>query len=318
MRIGLVGAGSWGCALAETICQKGHHLVWWVHEEDIAIALQEKGRHPNIFPDHAYPLHQIEAITTDIRFVLKEAEVLLLALPSRYISSVLSQADLPLRKPWISATKGLLPESSLRPTEYLRLRGITRFAVLSGPSYAEEVIQHRPTWVGLGTQDEELSRLAQETLQTEYFYLLPTKSINALEWVGVLKNVYAIGIGAVSLLGDNVRAALAAYMLRELEWIIGSWAPQEKIDFLTPPWAGDFLVTAFGTQSRNQRFGQYLAQGYPIRSALARVGMVVEGYHAAQSLQERVTPEFPILYKLVQILTEKEPPEKLGYLIRET
>ncbi|MEN3041335.1 MAG: NAD(P)H-dependent glycerol-3-phosphate dehydrogenase [Bacteroidia bacterium] len=315
MKVGLIGAGSWGCALAETICQKGHTLYWWVHQEDIAESLRKEAKHPLVFPHHKYPPQQIEIVTTEVQLILAKAQVILVALPSRYIHKVLSGVDLPTEKPWISATKGLLPENGWRPTEYLRSRRIFQVAVLSGPSYAEEVIQHRPTWVGLGTKTQELHSLSAHLFETEYFHLIPTDAITALEWVGILKNIYAIGIGAINLLGDNARAALASKMLRELEQTLSRWAPQERIDFLSPPWAGDFLVTAFGTQSRNQKFGQYLAQGYSIRGALARVGMEVEGYHAAQSLSDKVGPESPILYTLVQILTERYPPERLRDLI---
>ncbi|MCX8112790.1 MAG: hypothetical protein N3E49_06310 [Bacteroidia bacterium] len=311
MRVGLLGAGSWGCALAELLCQNRHTILWWVHRTDIADSIRKTGKHPFIFPEHSFPPERIEQVTTNLTIVSQDADLIILALPSRYIASALQEVAIPQTKPWLSGTKGLLPEKALRPTEYLRSRGVNQVAILSGPSYAEEVIAHRPTWVGLGTELPHLYELAHAALATSYFHLIPTSAVNALEWIGILKNIYAIGIGAISLIGDNARAALASAMLRELSQVLSAWAPEEAFDFLSPAWVGDFLVTAFGTLSRNQRLGQYLAQGYSPRTALNRLGMVAEGYYAAQILFPRITPNFPILYSIVRVLSEKDSPETL-------
>lgn len=316
MRVGIFGDGSWACALADVVTRKGHDLYWWVHREELAQHITAHGRHPSVFPGHQFPRERLAQVSTDGREIITSSEVLLLALPSRYVSSALESWDI-AGKPWISCTKGLLPESGERPSEYLQARGVQRFAVLSGPSYAEEVIQQRPTWVGLGSYSQELVHIAQEALGTTYFHLIPTRAVAALEWVGVLKNIYAIGLGAVGLLGDNIRAAMAAAMLKELQSVLQAWVPDETADLLSPAWAGDFLVTAFGRFSRNQRMGQYLAQGYAPRIALHRVGMVVEGYHAAQALREKVSAAFPFLNTIVSVLTERLSADALPRLLME-
>ncbi|MCS7296799.1 MAG: NAD(P)-binding domain-containing protein [Bacteroidia bacterium] len=306
MRVALIGAGSWGCAIADLFCQKSHRIYWWVHKPEIAESLRRYGRHPFIFPEHTFPENYIEILSCELEEVLLPAEAVVLALPSRYVIPVLEAHTLP-DVPWISCTKGLLSESGLRPSLYFRQRHLTHFAVLSGPSHAEEVIQRRPTWVGLGTSEKEMYEIARTLFETSFFRLLYTPAINSLEWVGTLKNIYAIGIGALSSLGDNARAAVAAVMLAELQEVLAAWVPQETTPFLSPAWAGDFLVTAFSNHSRNQRFGEYLAQGYTPQTALARLGMTAEGYYAAQALKDRVDPTFPILYTIIQVLTGSAP-----------
>lgn len=316
MKVGLFGDGSWACALADLILQKGHELYWWAHRSDLAAHLSTVGRHPDIFPEHQFAIEHLRLVTTDGSAVLREAELFLLAIPSRYVAAALHTWELN-DKPWISCTKGLLPESGILPTQYLHQRGITKTAVLSGPSYAEEVLKRRHTWVGLGSSHPPLHEVAQEVLATGYFHLIPTPAAASLEWVGVLKNVYAVGLGAVSLLGDNARAAIAARMLAELNAVLQAWVPQEEGDFLSPGWAGDFLVTAFGLHSRNQRLGQYIAQGRSPRIALMQAGGVAEGYYAAQSLKGRVSDRFPLLHAIVEVLTETLPPQQLPQLLIE-
>lgn len=316
MKVGLFGDGSWACALADLILWKGHDLYWWAHREDLAECLSSTGRHPSIFPEHQFPREKIALVTTDGSAILREAELLVLAIPSRYVSAALDPWELN-GKPWISCTKGLLPDTGMLPTGYLSRRGISLLSVLSGPSYAEEVLKRRHTWVGLGSHDPSLHELAEAALATAYFHLIPTRAAASLEWVGVLKNIYAVGLGAVSLLGDNARAAMASFMLQELKALLQTWVPEEEADFLSPGWAGDFLVTAFGLHSRNQRLGQYIAQGHSPRMALMRAGGVAEGYYAAQSLRGKVSADFPLLNTIIEVLTEALAPERLPSLLVE-
>lgn len=314
MKVGLIGAGSWACALANLLCERGHALYWWVHTPEIADSLQRRGKHPRIFPEHTFPTESLAMVSTDLDAILQNGEVAVLALSSQYVSAVLDQVSLP-GYPWISCTKGLLPGTGERPTQYLLRHGVRQVAILSGPSYAEEVIQRRPTWVGLGTHQPALYDIARQLFEHRYFHLVYTPAPIALEWVGILKNIYAIGIGAVSLLGDNARAAAAAVMLKELAHTLEKWVPEEQIDFLSAGAAGDFLVTAFGLHSRNQRLGQYLAQGYSPKAALHHLGIVAEGYYAAQLLAGKIHPETPILYGIVQVLIGARPSSELREII---
>ncbi|MEN2991931.1 MAG: NAD(P)H-dependent glycerol-3-phosphate dehydrogenase [Bacteroidia bacterium] len=318
MRVALIGAGSWGCALAAVLFEKGHTLRWWVHNAEIAEQLGRTGRHPTIFPDKSFPLAQLEWIGLELELALQGAEAAVLALPSRYVEPVLAEAP-KLEGFWVSCTKGLLPNPPRRPTTYLQARGVWDFAVLSGPSHAEEVIERRPTWVAVAASDPERYSTLEALFASSYFALLPTSALEALEWVGVLKNIYAVGMGVVSLWGDNARAALAAAVLRELQEVLTEWVSQEAIPFLSPGWAGDFLVTAFSAHSRNQRLGQLLAQGYSPSAALQKLGMVAEGYYAAQSLGEVVKLDrFPFLRAIVAVLRGDSPPASLGAAVRET
>ena len=311
MNVALIGGGSWSIALAALLCENDHHLFWWVHEEAIAHSLRKEGRHPTIFPDFSIPVEKIVYAGTDLELTFQKADVIVGVLPSAFLGEVLRAPLPPL--PYISATKGLMPPEGLLVSQYLRRLGHSPLAVLSGPSHAEEVVQKRPTWVSLACEDNALFEVAQKLFGRPYFRLVQTPYIESLEWVGVLKNVYAIGMGAVSLWGDNARAALAVTIQRELYEVLSAVAPVPLSVFLSPGWVGDFLVTAFSVHSRNQRFGSYLAQGYSPPIALQRLGgMVAEGYYAAHFLKNIPSLQaFPILRAIVSVCVGDARPQTI-------
>lgn len=302
MKVALIGAGSWGTALARVLLENQHALFWWVHRPEIAEKLRTQGRHPSVFPDQQLPTSTLAWAGTSLSEALAEAEAVVLALPSRYLEPILGGEELP-DVLWVSCTKGLLPDGLRLPRAYLLACRVREVAVLSGPSHAEEVILRKPTWVGLGTPHPESWSLSQILLQRPYFHLLHTTQVEALEWVGVLKNIYTIAVGVAAAWGDNARAALAALALGELQQVLQALAPQGTFPFFSPPWAGDFLVTAFSAYSRNQRFGQLLAQGYSPATALHHLGMVAEGFYVAQSLRAwELYREFPLLRAIIDAL----------------
>lgn len=311
MNVALIGGGSWGIALAAILSENNHPLFWWVHDEKVAHSLQKEGRHPTIFPDFAIPVERISYVGTDLGLTLQEAEVILGVLPAAYVAEVVKGPLPPI--PYISATKGLVSKEGLLVSQYLRKLGHNRIAVLSGPSHAEEVIQKHPTWVALACEENELFEFVRSLFSRPYFKLMHTVHVESLEWIGVLKNIYAIGMGAISIWGDNARAALAAVIHRELYEVLSVVAPVPLPVFLSPGWIGDFLVTAFSTHSRNQRFGGYLAQGYSPSLALQRLGgMVAEGYSAAHILRTIPSFEsFPILWTILLVCTGEAAPQTL-------
>lgn len=312
MNVALLGGGSWGIALATLLTENHHTLHWWVHSPDIAHSLQTEGRHPTIFPDYALPTSEIAYVGRDLSQILSGAEVIVGALPAAYLSEVLRQPLPPT--PYISTTKGLVPPEGLLVSQYLEKLGRTGpFAVLSGPSHAEEVVQKHPTWVAFACEDSTLFQTGRTLFERPYFRLLRTPHLQSLEWNGVLKNVYAIGMGAISLWGDNARAALAAAIQRELYDVLSSLAPVPITVYLSPGLVGDFLVTAFSLHSRNQRFGSYLAQGYSPQAALQRLGgMVAEGYFTAHRLKSLPDlARFPILQTIISVCTGSATPQTL-------
>ncbi len=311
MNVALLGGGSWGIALASLLAENHQSLFWWVHSQEVARFLQEKGHHPSIFPDFRIPTENIRYAGTDLDTVLQNAEIIVGALPAAYLGEVLRTSLPPVL--YVSGTKGLLTERGLLVSQYLRQLGHERIAVLSGPSHAEEVIQRRPTRVALACEEASVFRTVRDLMERPYFRLLPTSYLESLEWVGVLKNVYAIGMGALLLWGENARAALAAVIQRELYEVLTTVAPVPLSVFLSPGWAGDFLVTAFSMHSRNQRFGSYLAQGYAPQAALQRLGgMIAEGYYTAHHLKNLPTLKaFPILHSIVSVCTGEGGPETI-------
>lgn len=312
MKVGLLGSGTWGIALASLMTEKGHKLRWWSYEPEAAEAIAATGRHPWFFPHLQIPRESLLWSGSQLHETFTEVDAVVLAIPSSYVARTLQGVSLP-EVPWISCTKGILPELNAPPSHYLKQRGVRHFAVLSGPSHAEEVVEKRPTWVAVASTSSEAVHLAQELFASSYFHLQPTPWVESLEWAAVLKNIYAIALGAVGPWGDNARAAAASVALREMKAILEKWVPQEKPDFLSPGWTGDFLVTAYSTHSRNQRLGRLLAQGLTPAQALQQLGgMTAEGYFAALHLPPTFPwREFPLLRAIVSVLREEESPHLL-------
>ncbi|MCS6790535.1 MAG: hypothetical protein NZ580_06110 [Bacteroidia bacterium] len=312
MKVGLLGSGTWGIALASVLAEKGHKLRWWSYEPEVAEAIAATGRHPWFFPHLQIPRESILWSGSQLWETFMGVEAIVLAIPSSYVAHTLQPVSLP-EVPWVSCTKGIVPELNAPVSHYLRQRGVSDFAVLSGPSHAEEVVEKRPTWVAVASASSEAVRLAQELFASSYFHLQPTPWVESLEWAAVLKNIYAIALGAVGIWGDNARAAAASVALREMKAILEKWVPQEKPDFLSPGWAGDFLVTAYSAHSRNQRLGKLLAQGLSPSQALQQLGgMTAEGYFAALHLPSDFPwRDFPLLRAIISVLQEENSPTLL-------
>jgi glycerol-3-phosphate dehydrogenase (NAD(P)+) len=174
-------------------------------------------------------------------------------------------------------------------------------------------VQRHPTWVAFAYEEPELFQTGRYLFERPYFRLLATSHLQSLEWSGVLKNVYAIGMGAISLWGDNARAALSAAIQREFYAVLSALAPVPITVYLSPGWTGDFLVTAFSQYSRNQRFGSYLAQGYSPQVALQRLGgMIAEGYFTTHYLKSLPgLSRFPILQTIISVCTGSATPQTL-------
>lgn len=315
MRVTIIGAGSWAVALAALLTRNGHALSWWVHKPEIADSLRRTGHHTDVFPEYEFDPRFLEYVGVDLEEAYAGAEAILLALPSAYVREILESAPMPAC-PIFSATKGIIQGVTCFPSAYLKRLGAQATATLSGPSHAEEVILRRPTWVALATKHPPLIALGRTLFEESAFRLIPTPHQEALEWVGVLKNIYAIGMGVASSWGDNAQAALAAVILREMYQVLQQVAPVPWEVFLSPGWAGDFLVTGYSPHSRNQRFGRFLAQGYTPGLALQKLGgMVAEGYFAAQVIPALLSEAPPFLSHLIRVCTGQEPPDTLARMV---
>ncbi|MEK9148884.1 MAG: NAD(P)H-dependent glycerol-3-phosphate dehydrogenase [Candidatus Desantisbacteria bacterium] len=311
MKIGVLGGGSWGLALACLLIEKGEVIVWEVNI-DLAERTRRTRENPISLPGVAIP-NKIE-ITSEIDR-LTEADVIVSALPSWTIRPTFSKIQGFLGKDAIivSCSKGIEEKTFMRPSEVIcSLLPERRVVALSGPSHAEEVARGIPTAVVSASKNEEDMQFVQRLFSSSFFRVYTNPDIVGVELGGALKNIIAIAGGISDGLGfgDNTRAALFCRGMMEMARI-GVALGGEKTTFFGLAGIGDLMVTMTSKHSRNRRFGELIGKGRDIETALAEVKMVVEGFRTTQAVfhlaRERQI-ETPITDEVYYILFEGKNP----------
>ncbi len=308
-KVGVIGAGSWGTALAVVLDKNGHKVtVWSVIEEEI-IMLKEKHEHVDKLPGVA--LSQEIQFTTDLQQTITDSDMLVLAVPSVFTRST-AKSMAPFVKEGqtiVCVAKGI-EENTLMPISDVVEEEIPQadVAVMCGPSHAEEVGTGLPTTVVAGAKSQETAEKIQDVFMNEVFRVYTSPDVLGMELGGSLKNVIALAAGMADGLGygDNTKAALITRGIAELSRLaIAMGAKTETLFGLTG--IGDLIVTCESKHSRNRKAGMLMGQGYTMDEATKEVKMVVEGIYsakAAQSLAEKYQVEMPIIKEVNQVLFE--------------
>lgn len=294
-RIAILGAGSWGTALAVVLsrARKPHEISLWVRSPELAEILQKNRENSAYLARVRVP--EAVRVTHDMPPALAAAQLLIGAIPSVHARSVYSQA-LPCITPemvFVSATKGLEPATHLRMSKVLAqvlaksgtVEPSQRIAVLSGPSFAAEAARGEPTAVVLAAEDAALASLLQEELSGPSFRLYTNDDVLGVELAGAMKNVIAIAAGACQGLGlgSNPLAALITRGLAEMSRLaVALGARAETLSGLAG--LGDLVLTCTGALSRNRHVGIELGKGRRLREILAEMRMVAEGVDTAAPL----------------------------------
>jgi glycerol-3-phosphate dehydrogenase (NAD(P)+) len=295
-RIGIVGAGAWGTALAATLWRAGRHPILWAHEPEVVEAVTRHGRNP-FLPD--VDLTGVTA-TADLAAVAA-SEALLLVVPAQFVRGVSRRLrpSLPVAMPLVVCAKGIESGRFAVMSEIVAEElPSARLAVLSGPTFAIEVARGLPTAITLACPDLELGRQLVEAIGTPTFRPYLTDDIIGAEMGGAVKNVLAIACGVVEGrgLGDNARAALTTRGLAELVRLaVAKGARPETCMGLSG--LGDLILTASSQQSRNFSLGYALGQGRALVDILAERRSVAEGVDSAAAvtgLARRLGVEMPI------------------------
>ncbi|MDR1800501.1 MAG: NAD(P)H-dependent glycerol-3-phosphate dehydrogenase [Lachnospiraceae bacterium] len=323
-KIGVIGAGSWGIALANLLFKNGHNICVWSIDENEIKMLSEKREHEAKLPGVKLP-DEME-FTTDLESAIKEKDLLVLAVPSPYTRSTAK-----IMRPFIK--KGQIIVDVAKGIEETTLMTLSaqiedeipdaEVAVLSGPSHAEEVGRGLPTTVVIGAKSEELAHKLQKTFMNEVFRVYITSDRLGMELGGSLKNVIALAAGIADGLGygDNAKAALITRGIVEIARLgekLGG-APQT---FMGLTGMGDLIVTCASMHSRNRRAGILIGQGKSMKEAMDEVQMVVEGVYstkAAVALGKKYKVSLPIIEAVNAVLFhDKNPREAVNELmIRE-
>ena len=297
-KIGIIGAGAWGTALAMAAIRAGNEVVIQAHEPEVAEAINLHHENSIFLPSYELDLG-IKATSVMVDAV--DADVVLLVAPAQHMRGVCdaAAADWPSGVPAIICAKGIEQGSCALMSEVVgeMLPG-KPIAVLSGPTFAAEVARDLPTAVTLACDDETMAKVLMETLSARYFRIYRSRDIIGSQIGGAVKNVLAIACGIVEgrKLGDNTRAALVTRGLAEISRLgMAKGAQAETLAGLSG--MGDLTLTCNAVQSRNFSLGVALGSGQRLEDILSERNSVAEGVFTASSvtdLARRLNVDLPI------------------------
>lgn len=316
MKIGVLGGGSWGTTLAILLYEKGLSIkIWEFSDEQVAI-INQKRENVRFLPGIFIP-EEIE-ITSCLEDVVKEAEVIVIAIPSQVVREVVKRISPMITSDVVivSAVKGLEISTMKRISEVLKeyLPAEVKVGVISGPSHAEEVSRKIPTAVVSSAQDEKTAKFIQDIFMTPNLKVYTNTDLVGVELGGALKNIIAIaaGISDGLGLGDNTKAALITRGLVEIIKI-GRILGAKESTFLGLSGLGDLVVTCTSKYSRNRHLGEMIGQGSLLEDALDSMVMVTEGVpttKAAYELTKKLDIELPITNEVYKVLFEVKSPKQ--------
>ncbi|MDO5572435.1 MAG: NAD(P)H-dependent glycerol-3-phosphate dehydrogenase [bacterium] len=306
-KVSVIGAGSWGTALALLLYHNGHQVtVWSIVPSEIEM-LQKEHEHKDKLPGVKLPEDMI--FTTDLQEAVQGRDLLVLAVPSPYTRSTakLLKAVTENGQIIMDVAKGI-EEGTLMTLSQIIQEEVPQanVAVLSGPSHAEEVGRGIPTSCVVGAKDRTTAEFLQNTFMNEVFRVYTSSDMLGMELGGALKNVVALAAGMADGLGygDNTKAALITRGISEIARLgIAMGGKAETFYGLTG--IGDLIVTCASMHSRNRRAGILIGQGKTMQEAMDEVKMVVEGVYSAKAavaLSEKYQVEMPIIEQVNLIL----------------
>jgi glycerol-3-phosphate dehydrogenase (NAD(P)+) len=316
--IAIIGAGSWGTALAVHLARNGTPVRLCARSAEVVEAMRARRRNPWYLPDVELP-RAIEP-TTDSAAAVSAASVVVIAVPSEFFVDALSALGA-VSVPVVSATKGFDPVYHRRMSEVLASRWpAVGVAVLSGPTFAREVALAQPTAAVIASDDDDLAAELQRRLGSREFRLYTNRDVVGVEVGGALKNVIAVATGLADGLGlgENARAALVTRGLAEITRLAVTLGG-EPATLAGLAGLGDLVLTSTGTLSRNRALGMALARGESPEGARQATRMVAEGVptvRAALALAARHGVALPIATEVAAVLFDGKPPaEALASLL---
>jgi len=315
MKIGVVGAGGWGTALADLLARAGHDVVLWCFEPEVARAIEIRRENETYLP--GISLSDNIKPTTGIDEAVSGREIVVSVSPSHVVRGVMGSAAAFMNPSAIvlSASKGIENDTLLTMSQVLKdvLGDNMPIAVLSGPSFALEVARGHPTAVSVASEIEDVVLLIQRTFSNKRFRVYAGDDVIGLELGGSIKNVIAIaaGIGDGMGYGTNTRAALITRGLAEMTRLATKMGAH-PLTMAGLGGLGDLVLTCTGDLSRNRQVGLKIGSGLKLSQILAEMRMVAEGIKTTRSaydLAQREEVEMPIVEAVYRILYEDKNPK---------
>ncbi|NBX11715.1 MAG: glycerol-3-phosphate dehydrogenase [Chitinophagaceae bacterium] len=341
MQIGVIGSGSWATALAKILTDNKHPIHWWVRQAALVEQIQKRRHNPQYLPAARFDLSLLQ-LSTEIRDVVRNADLVVLAVPSAYLTSSL-QGLTPedwKGKKVLSAIKGLLPEQNLLVNHYLQNEfgvALDDYFTLLGPCHAEEVAEEKLSYLTFSGIDIAATNQVASYFSTDYINTITNQDILGVQYAAVLKNIYALGAGIAHGLdyGDNFLSVYIANAADEMASFLRQFGEEhitvgvhkgedpvthrKTPNYAASVYLGDLLVTCYSPHSRNRRFGNMIGRGYSVKAAQLEMSMVAEGYQASRCIHlinDAEKAPIPIAEMVYKILWEGVHAEE-GFKILE-
>lgn len=316
IKVGILGAGTWGMALARLLANSGKDVVVWSALESEIEELSTTNSYSKL-PQMVLPNHGI-AYTTSIEGVCKDKDILLFAVPSVYVRDTARKASAFVSNGQIvvDVAKGIEDKTLKTLSEVLgdELGGAVRIVVLSGPTHAEEVAIDLPTTIIAASSDRDAAGYVRRVFSTGCMKVYTSTDVRGTEICGAIKNIFALAAGISDGLGfgDNAKAAIMTLGIHEMN-NLGRHLGCQPETFFGLAGLGDLIVTCMSPHSRNNRCGRLIGQGVPAKEAVKQIGMVVEGINALTPvvrMAKKYDLDMPMVLLLFKIVRGQITPRK--------
>lgn len=323
--VAVIGGGSWATALVKILLETKQNVYWWMRNEAVINHIVVHKNNPRYLQSANLGIKKNQ-ISSDLSFVLKKADIIILAVPAAFLADALAEVTpKQLQNKYIvSAIKGMIPNKNQVIADFLEEKfGVlpSNLGIISGPCHAEEVAQEKLSYLTTASADAPFAEKLAEVLRCRYIRAKSCADVRGIEYATVMKNIFALacGIAHGAGYGDNFIAALIANASQEMELCLSLLSPAER-DVNDSAYLGDLLVTAYSQFSRNRTFGSMIGKGYSVKSAQLEMNMVAEGYYAAKCIYEysqKLNVDLPICNAVYRILYDKVSPNLEMHLLAQ-
>ncbi len=303
--IGVLGAGSWGTALVKMLSENCDKIFWYSRNDIQIKEIIKTKKNPKYLKDLEIDTDKM-SISSDLNFIIDNSDILIISIPSPYIEKSLNEYKTALANKIIfSGSKGVIPESHLVITEHLHKEYNIPFknlGILSGPTHAEEIAKGKLSYLTVN-EFYDKGVVGFDIAADEAGFPIDNH-ISAFEYAATLKNIYSILVGISFGLGygDNFISVLISHCTKEMINFIKS-IDNVKREFSHSAYIGDLLVTTYSKHSRNRTFGEMIGKGLPVKKAISKMSMIVEGYYATKNAYE-ISKSKNMNFEIIKVVHE--------------